>query len=145
MGRQKSGGETTLLFVYGTLRRNFAHPMGRLLARQARYLGSAHVAGRLYRVGHYPAFTPSRQAGEWVVGDLYDLAGSPGLLARLDRYEGLSALVALAEYRREVLPAQLADGSYRLAWVYLYNRPVSRLPRLVSGDFLRQRRRPPQR
>ena len=141
-----SDGETVLLFVYGTLRRGFAHPMARQLARRARYLGAGRVNGRLYRVSHYPGLLPTTHPREWVSGDLYDLSASPALLGQLDRYEGLGrGSRRLSEYARGVTMVWLADGSSRMAGVYFYRKPVRRLARLVSGDFLRERRRHPQR
>jgi gamma-glutamylcyclotransferase (GGCT)/AIG2-like uncharacterized protein YtfP len=35
-----------------------------------------------------------------------------------------------------MLPVALTDGSAHEAWTYLYNWPVSRLPRIASGRFL---------
>lgn len=143
MARQRPQRDSTLLFVYGTLRRGFDHPLARRLALQARYLGGGRMAGRLYRVGGFPGLVLSQRPGEWVYGDLYDLTGACGLLKPLDRYEGLVAgRGGEGEYRRALATAVLESGAEVEAWVYCYARPVHGLPRLVSGDFLRQRRRP---
>ncbi len=137
-------GKTALLFVYGTLRRGSGHPMARQLALRARYLGAGRVNGRLYRIGHYPGLLPTTQPREWVDGDLYDLCLCPGLLARLDRYEGLGrGRHRPLEYERVVTTVWLADGTARTAWVYSYRKRIQRLPRLFTGDFLRERRRHP--
>lgn len=131
-----------LLFVYGTLRRGSRHPMARLLTSQARYLGAARVNGRLYRVAGYPGLILTQRAGEWVHGDLFAMRKPRQLLARLDRYEGLDrGRRRLAEYQRICAVVELEDGTARQAWLYRYRRPVQRLPRLISGDYLRQRRR----
>ncbi|HEY0721036.1 MAG TPA: gamma-glutamylcyclotransferase family protein [Gammaproteobacteria bacterium] len=135
-------GETTLLFVYGTLRRGYRHPMARRLAQQAHHLGIGRVNGRLYRVSHYPGLLPTTHPRDWVRGDLYDLCGSPALLARLDRYEGLGAGRRRGQYTREVARVWLDDETPLTAWLYVYRRPVQRLTRLFSGNFLRERRRP---
>ena len=63
-----------LLFVYGTLRRQSPHPMARYLARHARYVGTARVAGRLYDLGPYPGMLPAAEADDFVHGDLFDEA-----------------------------------------------------------------------
>jgi gamma-glutamylcyclotransferase (GGCT)/AIG2-like uncharacterized protein YtfP len=40
------------------------------------------------------------------------------------------------EYVRKMLGVTLADGSAGEAWTYLYNWPVTQLPRIPSGRFL---------
>ncbi len=35
-----------------------------------------------------------------------------------------------------MLKVTLADGSVSEAWTYLYNWPVTELPRIASGKFL---------
>ena len=135
-----------LLFVYGTLRRGFNHPMARMLALRARYLEAARLNGRLYHLGRYPGVILSHLPDEWVRGDLYELSGAPGLLARLDRYEGvLVGRRGRSEYRRVVATVHLDSGVKLRAWIYLYQLPVNRQKRLVSGDFTRYRRSSPER
>lgn len=137
-------GGAVLLFVYGTLRRGCAYPMARRLALHARYLGVARVNGRLYRIAHYPGLLLSAHADEWVKGDLYDLSGAPALLAQLDRYEGLGrGRRQSTEYARVVTTVWMADHTRQTAWLYLYRKSPQRRKWLVSGDFQRQRRRPP--
>lgn len=133
------------LFVYGTLRRGFDHPMARLLALNALYVGPARVAGRLYHLGNYPGIVLSQRPREWVYGDIYDLGGVSGLLTRLDRYEGLSrGRKGVGEYRRQTVCAFLLDDdSPLISLTYLYLRPVHGLRRLITGDYLRQHRRSP--
>lgn len=135
-------GDPSLLFVYGTLRRASRHPMARLLARQARFLGRGRISGRLYRVGAYPAAVAAKRPGEYIQGDLYDVREHRGLWARLDHYEGVRRGGTMDEYRRVVAAVELAEGGRHAAWVYLYNGRAERLQRLVSGDYLAQRRRP---
>lgn len=141
--REAESGSSRL-FVYGTLRRGFNHPVARLLARHARYLGEGRVKGRLYRIGGYPALVGARRDNEWVKGELYALDRNRWLLRRLDRYEGISAeRPATAEYQRVMATVYRNDGSTIEAWAYRFRLPVHRLKRLSSGDFRRERRRPP--
>jgi gamma-glutamylcyclotransferase (GGCT)/AIG2-like uncharacterized protein YtfP len=42
------------------------------------------------------------------------------------------------EYLRRMLPVTAADGTVTGAWTYLYNWPVTNLPRITSGRFLEQ-------
>ncbi len=138
------GTEAEHLFVYGTLRRAFGHPMHRLLARHADYAGEATYQGRLYDLGPYPGVLPSDQANEEVKGELYALY--PGtradLLARLDAYEGCGP-PGEALYRREKHVIYARDGAPVQAWVYLYNRPLTGARRIFSGDYLTLDHAPP--
>lgn len=64
--------DVTRLFVYGTLRRGA--PMHALIASDARLVGPATLAGRLYDLGAYPAFTDRESKRDVVRGELYELA-----------------------------------------------------------------------
>jgi gamma-glutamylcyclotransferase (GGCT)/AIG2-like uncharacterized protein YtfP len=137
---------TPLLFVYGTLRRDSHHPMSRLLALHADYLGAGQLNGRLYRLGRYPGAVISQHPSDWVRGDIYAMKVPQALLARMDRYEGLDiGRRRLGEYQRAIVAIRLDDGSIRQAWVYLYKPPIKRIKRMVTGDYLRQWRRSPER
>ena len=57
-----------LLFVYGTLMRGFDHPMAKLLAGNAEFLGPAQCRGRLYLVKHYPGLVASDDPADIVHG-----------------------------------------------------------------------------
>lgn len=125
------------LFVYGTLRRACAHPMHAVLAADSRYMGIAHYQGKLYRVSHYPGVVPSDNPAQQVVGEVYQLLKPAQTLAELDRYEECSAdFPAPREYRRELQLVTLENGASVSAWVYLYNRQLTGLKPIVSGDYL---------
>ena len=88
----------------------------------------------------------SRHPDEWVQGDIYEPKSLLGLLALLDRYEGLPrGRKHMGEYQRVKAAIQLDDGTAVLAWLYLYRLPVNRSKRLHTGDFVRERRRSPER
>lgn len=125
------------LFVYGTLRRGCQHPMHTVLAADSRYAGIAHYQGLLYRVSHYPGVVPSDNPAQQVVGEVYQLLKPAQTLAELDRYEECSAdFPAPREYRRELQLVTLENGASVSAWVYLYNRQLTGLKPIVSGDYL---------
>jgi gamma-glutamylcyclotransferase (GGCT)/AIG2-like uncharacterized protein YtfP len=42
------------------------------------------------------------------------------------------------EYVRRMLEVTLEDGTKSEAWTYVYNWPVTRLPRIASGNFREQ-------
>jgi gamma-glutamylcyclotransferase (GGCT)/AIG2-like uncharacterized protein YtfP len=124
------------LFVYGTLMRGFDHPMAQLLSRSADFIGEAHCRGRLYLVKHYPGLVLSDDPDEVVFGELYRLRSPCELLRELDMYEACGeGFAEPTEYVRRMLPVTSDDGAAE-AWTYIYNWPVTRLPRIASGRFL---------
>ncbi|MGN8549515.1 gamma-glutamylcyclotransferase family protein [Bradyrhizobium elkanii] len=128
-----------LLFVYGTLMRGFDHPMAKLLAGNAEFLGPAQCRGRLYLVKHYPGLVVSDDPADIVHGELFRLREREVMLREFDMYEACGeGFPPPTEYVRELLEVTLADGSTREAWTYLYNWPVTERPRIASGKFLEQ-------
>ena len=125
------------LFVYGTLMRDFDHPMAQLLSRSAEFIGEARCRGRLYLVKHYPGLLLSDAADEVVFGELYRLTQPEALLREFDMYEACGeGFAEPTEYIRRILPVTLQDGAVTEAWTYLYNWPVAHLPRIASGRFM---------
>jgi gamma-glutamylcyclotransferase (GGCT)/AIG2-like uncharacterized protein YtfP len=117
-----------LLFVYGTLRRGFSHPLAQRLAQTAEYMGEASVQSQLYWVTEdYPGMVPSKEEAHSVVGDLYSLS-DPSLLEVLDQYEG-------AAYERRRLPVNSGMGP-AAAWVYVYQGAITPELKIEGGDFL---------
>ena len=124
------------LFVYGTLRAAIDHPMHRELSRRARYAGMARLPGRLYDLGPYPGAVPDPHGRHEVLGELYEMHDPAALLPVLDEYEGATtAGERPGEYRRELCPVTLADGSTRRAWVYLLNQPPPGARLIENGDY----------
>jgi gamma-glutamylcyclotransferase (GGCT)/AIG2-like uncharacterized protein YtfP len=138
------------LFVYGTLMRDFDHPMAQLLSRSADFIGEARCRGRLYLVKHYPGMVLADSADEFVFGELYRLKQPDALLREFDMYEACGeGFAEPTEYIRRLLPVTLVDAgeaftgeasiseaSISEAWTYLYNWPVTHLPRIASGRFM---------
>ena len=130
------------LFVFGTLLSGYDHPMARRLAREAELLGPGRCCGRLYLVGHYPGMVLSDDPADQVFGELYRLREPRQLLRVLDDYEGCGEGSAEPTEFVRRLHAVTLDGdaseATMEAWVYLFNRPVEHLPRIVSGRFLQR-------
>ena len=125
------------LFVYGTLMRGFDHPMARLLAANADFLGSATCGGRLFLVKNYPGLLLSESASDIVHGELFRLRVPDELLREFDMYEACGeGFRPPTEYVRQMLQVTFADGSASEAWTYVYNWPVAKLTRIASGRFL---------
>ena len=125
------------LFVYGTLMRGFDHPMARLLSANADFLGPATCRGRLYLVKHYPGLLLSDDPADLVFGELYRPRQRDAMLREFDMYEACGEGFAQpTEYLRKTLQVALEDGAASEAWTYVYNWPVTNLPRIASGRFL---------
>lgn len=130
------------LFVYGTLMRDFDHPMAQLLAANADFLGQAQCRGRLYRVKHYPGLVLSDDPADTVFGEIYRLRQADDLLREFDMYEACGeGFPEPTEYVRRMLKVTRSDGGagepqVLEAWTYLYNWPVAHLPRIASGRFM---------
>jgi gamma-glutamylcyclotransferase (GGCT)/AIG2-like uncharacterized protein YtfP len=128
---------TDLLFVYGTLMRGFDHPMAQLLSRSADLIGEARCQGRLYLVKHYPGLVLSGEPDDVAFGELYRLRQPAELLREFDMYEACGeGFKEPTEYLRQMLPVTLQDGTASEARTYIYNWPVSHLPRIASGRFM---------
>ena len=130
------------LFVYGTLMRDFDHPMAQLLSANADFLGEAQCRGRLYLVKHYPGLVLSDDPAEAVFGEIYRLRQADELVREFDMYEACGeGFPEPTEYVRRMLKVTVSDGGagepqVSEAWTYLYNWPVSHLPRIASGRFM---------
>jgi gamma-glutamylcyclotransferase (GGCT)/AIG2-like uncharacterized protein YtfP len=121
------------LFVYGTLMRGFDNPTAQLLSRRADFIGEARCQGRLYLAKDYPALVLSDDAGEVVFGELFRLREPSELLREFDAYE--ADVAGPTEYVRQMVQVT-CDQAAQQTWSYLYNLPVTGLPRIASGRFL---------
>jgi gamma-glutamylcyclotransferase (GGCT)/AIG2-like uncharacterized protein YtfP len=138
-----------LLFVYGTLMRDFDHPMARMLSRNADFIGAGRCQGRLYLVKHYPGLVLSDDGRDAVFGEVYRLHQPEALLREFDMYEACGeGFAEPTQYVRHMLPVTLQGGGAGetaeanvealtvKAWTYIYNWPVAHLPRIASGRFM---------
>lgn len=122
------------LFVYGTLREGAGGPRPARdpLERAARKVDEGTIEARLFDAGGFPAAVPD--PGGQVRGELYELADPARTLSVLDGYEGCRP-DGSGLFRREIVSVALDSGREREAWVYLYNRDVTGLPEIPSGDY----------
>jgi gamma-glutamylcyclotransferase (GGCT)/AIG2-like uncharacterized protein YtfP len=128
----------SLLFVYGSLLSNLAHPMGERLRGEATLIGAAVMQGRLYKVNWYPAAVSSDGPSDRVIGEVYRLDNPILSLGWLDEYEGIipaQRMMKAAEYARIERSVRVARGGNVTAWVYLYQGDVTRLARITSGRW----------
>jgi gamma-glutamylcyclotransferase (GGCT)/AIG2-like uncharacterized protein YtfP len=122
----------SLLFVYGTLRPFASVAMAKWLRDEARYVGPATTAGRLYDLGAYPGMCAARTRSERVAGDVYRVT-NPRVFRVLDRYE--AGPRGKARFVRERLVVALDEGGRRSAWAYRYRYSVATADRIASGDY----------
>lgn len=128
------------LFVYGTLKTEGNHPLGRLLKSSARFVGKAVFQGKLYLINDYPGAVSSDNPGDVVYGEVYLLGNRKGILSQLDQYEETGAgFPEPTEYVRQKKNVRLESGESLEAWIYLYNRATEKLQAIDSGHFTRKR------
>jgi gamma-glutamylcyclotransferase (GGCT)/AIG2-like uncharacterized protein YtfP len=126
---------TEQVFFYGTLRTGFNRTTRAGIDTFLRFAGRASIAGKLFDLGIYPAAVPASDARVW--GEVFEMADPTKVLAALDRIEGYRpAEPDRSLYTRVRVPATLDDGRTEDVWVYFYNAPLGRAPRITSGDYL---------
>jgi gamma-glutamylcyclotransferase (GGCT)/AIG2-like uncharacterized protein YtfP len=68
---------------------------------------------------------------------LYRLRHPSELLREFDMYEACGdGFAEPTEYVRRMLQVTLDDKTASEAWTYIYNWPVTHLPRIASGKFV---------
>lgn len=99
------------------------------------YIGRGAIRGALFDVGLYPAAVPAPEGHVW--GEVYEMSDAPTVLAALDEIEGYRHDdPERSLYRREQTDVLLPDATMAHAWVYFYNAPMGRAPRISTGDYL---------
>jgi ribosomal-protein-alanine N-acetyltransferase len=126
------------LFVYGTLRRGAGHPMHRFLATSS-LVGDGRVHAQLFDLGSHPGMVLSRDAGDRVMGEVYELPsqGATEVLRILDEYEGVGPSGDPSpEYARQYVDVHLVTGQTVKAWAYVLVDVSRARARIASGDFM---------
>ncbi len=130
------------IFVYGTLRKEFDHPIHTSLSGSMDYMDKAYFRGILYEVGKFPGAVAVSDTERRITGELYRIKKPSKLFAVLDTYEGYhSGFPAKSLFIRVKKKVQLITGKSVHAWIYLYNRPVEKLSEIKSGDYVTYRRK----
>ena len=123
------------IFFYGTLRTGFNRTTRAGLDEFLTFSGRGRINGKLFDLGIYPAAVPSTDSRVW--GEVFEMADAPNVLAALDRIEGhRPAEPERSLYNRVRVAATLDDGRKEDGWVYFYNAPLGRAPRIASGDYV---------
>ena len=132
-----SSNETLHLFVYGTLQKDFGHPMFSYVEHYARFVSRAYTLGKLYDIGRFPGLVSSKNAEEKVWGEVYEIVDQENLFIFLDDYEGCTdADPQPHRYRRELCDVHLTDRMFGQAWTYCYQWPVDDKNQIKGGSYL---------
>ena len=124
-----------LVFFYGTLMAGFDRRRRAGIDSKLTYIGRGSITAALFDLGIYPAAVPSPDGRVW--GEVYEMADTDAVLAALDDIEGYrSDDPDRSLYSRNQADVTLPDGARARAWVYFYNAPLGRAPRIPSGDYL---------
>lgn len=124
-----------LVFFYGTLMTGFDRRRRAGIEGKLRNGRRGWISAALFDLGIYPAAIPSPDARVW--GEMYESDEPEAVLAVLDDIEGFSpGDPDHSLYIRTRVPVTLEDGRVEDAWVYFYNAPLGRAPRISSGDYL---------
>lgn len=128
------------LFLYGTLLPTQAPKEIASIVKRFRRLGPAQVRGKLYDLGEFPGAVLNSSARTMIHGELVALPSNDRILEALDRYEEFDPLDAKRSlFVRKKAKIQMANGSSREGWIYVYNRPPSGAKLVRGGDYLRSR------
>ena len=128
-----------LVFFYGTLMAGFDRRRRAGIDDKLTYIGRGSIQGALFDLGLYPGAVPSPDGHVW--GEVYEMADTATVLAALDEIEGYRHDDSdRSLYIRQQAEVLLADGARAPAWVYFYNAPLGRAPRIASGDYLEHTR-----
>ena len=128
------------LFLYGTLLPGEAPKEIAALVKRFRRLGPAHVRGRLYDLGEFPGAILDSSSRTTIHGELVALPSDGQILEALDRYEEFDpAAPKKSLFVRKKARIQMANGSIREGWIYVYNRHPGKAKLVRGGDYLRSK------
>ena len=121
--------ETTLLFVYGSLRKHGSHNH---LLQDVPSVGSFYTYGFLYLIDWYPGLILNMQTDidkkvQKVYGDVYRV--TPEQMKKLDKYEGET-------YHREWISVFDDHEQSIQAQTYIYNQSVENKKEIIPADWI---------
>jgi len=126
---------TNNLFVYGTLKTKFNNPAALFLRNNSSFQCTGYVFGELYEIAGYPGLIIKKNnKEEKVFGEIYTLNNPSYVLNHLDKYEEINILNGNGEFKRERTAVYTPYGKIN-CWVYLYNSPIEGLKRIPDGNY----------
>jgi gamma-glutamylcyclotransferase (GGCT)/AIG2-like uncharacterized protein YtfP len=125
-----------LLFVYGTLL-DADNEYAIYLKDNSRFYAEGQLKGRLYDIGEYPGAILAKVGNEYIYGTILQLDDPGAALQVIDDYEGFDKGQPFPnEFIR--VSADIETGAGKITcWVYLYNLPVTGLPWIKSGRYIK--------
>ena len=123
------------LFVYGTLMKGYSNPFSQKLSKFSAFEGNGSFPGLLYLVDWYPGALFSEESDSRVLGEVYKMQNTSGLLKELDGYEDVFEDESISLYIRRIVPVTLKNDTVLHCWSYLYNQPVDHLKKIKNGNF----------
>jgi gamma-glutamylcyclotransferase (GGCT)/AIG2-like uncharacterized protein YtfP len=128
------------LFLYGTLLPGEAPKEIAGIVSRFRRLGPAQVRGKLYDLGEFPGAVLDSSSRTMIHGELVVLPAGEKALEALDRYEEFDPSdLQKSLFVRKKAKIQMANGSSREGWIYVYNRHPGKAKRVRGGDYLRSK------
>ncbi len=130
---------SSYLFVYGTLQTALNTEMAVYLAAHASFVSKGTIQAQLYKISWFPGVVLSPVITDRVYGTLFQIesAAVTAVFDVLDAYEGADAQHSQDSlFIRKLVTVSTLSKQQHTAWVYLYNRPIVGLERILSGDFL---------
>ena len=123
-----------VVFFYGTLMAGFDRRRRAGIDDKLTYMGRGSIRAALFDLGIYPAAVPAPEGVVW--GEVYAMSDAAAVLEALDDIEGFRADDPdKSLYSRQQTEVSLPDGVVSSAWVYFYNAPLGKAPRITSGDY----------
>jgi gamma-glutamylcyclotransferase (GGCT)/AIG2-like uncharacterized protein YtfP len=125
------------LFVYGSLRRGFLHPVFDYIRNHFTFVADGTVKGRLYDLGLYPAAVPDEDGK--LIGELFVANSEEDFnwaISQLDDYEGLNPEADETPLYRRERATVYYNNQEATAWIYWFNSSVEGKPLIESGDVM---------
>ncbi|MBR9920470.1 MAG: hypothetical protein GYB31_06495 [Bacteroidetes bacterium] len=131
MRNLESEEDVSLMGFYGTLRKDYGVFSMLGLGDKLRYAYTCRVPGTLYSLERYPGLI--LEGDSTVICDVFEIL-DPICLPLLDEYEDFfpNDPEHSRYLRKKVMPFEGKEGF----WVYVYNKDVSDLEVVESGDWL---------
>jgi gamma-glutamylcyclotransferase (GGCT)/AIG2-like uncharacterized protein YtfP len=123
-----------LLFIYGTLL-NEDNEYALYLKNNSRFYSTGKLKAKLYDIGEYPGAVLAD--GDHIYGSILEINDPEKVLPIIDDYEGFGTDQPQPNEFIRVLTKIETGSGFVNCWVYLYNLPVTGLPQIHSGRYIK--------
>jgi gamma-glutamylcyclotransferase (GGCT)/AIG2-like uncharacterized protein YtfP len=121
------------LFVYGTLKDEFAPPEIAGTVKKMKFVGNGFAYGKLYDLGEYPGAVLGTR--DKIFGSIYEVPDDENILRKLDEYEGFHPQTPKESlYLRKKIKVYINDKTLT-SWIYEYNQDLTNKPLIKSGNY----------